>query len=41
MTTSTAIVALGLLAGASAIYKVLSSRSGSVKIFTFELKWGP
>ncbi len=40
MTTTGAIVALGMLAGAVAIYKIFVSKSGSVKIFTFEFKWG-
>lgn len=40
MTATTAIVTLGVLAGAAAIYKILVSKTGSVKIFTFEFKWG-
>lgn len=34
------VVGLGVAAGVAAIYKVLTSNSGSVSIFNFRLSWG-
>ncbi len=36
----TVVVGLGIAAGAAAIYKILTSKSGSVSIFTFRFSWG-
>lgn len=40
MSASTALIVLGLLAGGAAIYKILTSRSGSFSFFNLNLKWG-
>lgn len=37
---STAVIALGVAAGAVAIYKMLTSSSGSLSVFTFRMTWG-
>lgn len=40
MSASTAVIVLGVCAGAAAIVKVLTSRSGSFSFFNLSLRWG-
>ncbi len=37
---STAVMAVGIAAGVAAIYKMLTSSSGSLSVFTFRMQWG-
>ncbi len=40
MSAGTALVALGIIAGVAAVYKILTSRSGSFSFFNLKLQWG-
>lgn len=37
---TTAVMAVGIAAGVAAIYKIITSSSGSISVFSFRMQWG-